>query len=399
MPHPPRQILHLDMDAFFASIEQRDRPELRGKPVVVGADPDKRGVVSTASYEARAFGIRSAMPSRTAYRLCPEAVFVRPRMRHYAEVSDQLMAILESFTPDVEPVSVDEAFLDLGGVLHFWPDAETLARAVKEAIRRKLALTASAGLAGNKFLAKLGSDLHKPDGLTRVPTEPGAIAAFLAPLPTSRLFGVGATAAERLAQHGIRTIGQVQQTAETALAALVGVRFARHLRELAFGRDDRPLVLAWEEKSVSHETTFETDCADPEILRQTLVELAEQVGRRLRRLGKQARTVQIKIRFPDFKTLTRQTGLPAGEETDRGLIRAALALYTKESPQGPIRLLGFGATHLEPAGRATAPRQGDLFAADPPPERAARDMRLDQAVDALREKYGRQILKRGRPPA
>ncbi len=387
-----RTILHLDMDAFFASIEQHDRPELRGKPVVIGAAPDKRGVVSTASYEARKFGIHSAMPSRTAYRLCPEAIFVHPRMDRYSEVSDQVMAILESITPDMEPVSVDEAFLDLAGVLHFWPSAEALARALKARIRDELGLTASVGIAPNKFLAKLGSDLRKPDGLTLVPTDPEAILAFLSPLPVTRIFGVGDATAQVLKRHGLTTIGQVQALPKNQLETLFGPSFADHLYRLARGQDDRPLVLEREEKSISNETTFNEDCGAPDVLRQTLLELVEQVGRRLRRHGKRARTVQIKIRFPDFKTITRQSSLAMPTDSDRDLIHAALALYEKEAIKGSIRLLGFGVSNLaEPGG---GPPVQPLLFEESPPERRKKDARLDKTVDALRDKFGTDILKR-----
>ncbi|MFO7536199.1 MAG: DNA polymerase IV [Kiritimatiellia bacterium] len=388
-----RVILHLDMDAFFAAIEQHDRPELRGKPVAIGAAPDRRGVVSTASYEARKFGIHSAMPSRTAYRLCPEAVFVEPRMSRYAEISSRVMAILNDFSPDMEPVSVDEAFLDLGGVLHFWPSAETLARKLKERIRTELGLTASVGIAPNKFLAKLGSDLNKPDGLTLVPTDPEAIVQFLAPLPVSRIFGVGEVTERALKKHGIKTIGQLQATPRAHLAALFGGLFADQLYSLARGLDDRPLVMEWEEKSISNETTFEEDCASRDILRQTLLELAEHVGRRLRRHGKLARTVQIKARFPDFRTITRQAALPEPTDTDRDLIRAGFTLYEKAGLQGPLRLLGFGVSNL------MAPREGPvrqpLLFEEPRPERRKKDKQLDKAVDDLRNKFGEDILKRG----
>jgi DNA polymerase-4 len=388
-----RVILHLDMDAFFAAIEQHDRPELRGKPVVIGAAADRRGVVSTASYEARKFGIHSAMPSRTAYRLCPEAVFVQPRMERYAEVSSQVMAILNDFSPDMEPVSVDEAFLDLGGVLHFWPSAEALARKLKARIRAELGLTASVGIAPNKFLAKLGSDLNKPDGLTLVPTDPEAIVQFLAPLPVSRIFGVGEVTEQALKKHGLKTIGQLQAAPRAHLAALFGDLFADHLHSLARGMDDRPLVMEWEEKSISNETTFEADCASRDILRQTLLELAEHVGRRLRRHGKLARTVQIKARFPDFRTITRQASLPEPTDADRELIRAGFALYEKAGLQGPLRLLGFGVSNL------VTPRQGPerqpLLFEEPRPERRKKDKRLDKAVDDLRNKFGDDILKRG----
>jgi DNA polymerase-4 len=333
------------------------------------------------------------MPSRTAYRLCPEAIFVRPRMSRYSEVSNQIMDILLSYTPDLEPVSVDEAFLDLAGVLHFWPSAEALARTIKDRIRTELGLTASVGIAPNKFLAKLGSDLRKPDGLTIVPVDPAEIAAFLAPLPVSRIWGVGDATEKIMKQHGLLTIGQVQRIPRDQLAVLFGDSLADHLYALARGNDDRPLVLEWEEKSISNENTFDQDCGDAAILRQTLLDLTEHVGQRLRRHGKKARTAQIKVRFPDFRTITRQAGFAVPTDSDRDLIRAALALYEKAGIKGPLRLLGFGVSNL--ILPQEAPRiQATLFD-DPPPESRKKNERLDKAVDDLRARYGKTAIKRG----
>jgi DNA polymerase-4 len=248
------------------------------------------------------------------------------------------------------------------------------------------------GLAPNKFLAKLGSDLNKPDGLTVMPVEPAAIAAFLAPLPVTRLYGVGDATAQVLKRHGLTTIGQLQAVPEPQLAVLFGPLFAAHLAALALGRDERPLVMEWEEKSISNETTFDEDCGSREVLRQTLLELAEQVGRRLRRHGKRARTLQIKIRFPDFKTITRQCSLAEPTDSDRELIRGAFALYEKEGIRGALRLLGFGVSNLAAPGEGP-PVQPLLFE-DKPPERRKKEERLDKTVDSLREKFGNDILKR-----
>jgi len=390
-----RTILHVDMDAFFAAIEQRDHPEWRGRPVVVGAPPDRRGVVSTASYEARAFGIHSAMPSRTAGRLCPHAIFVHPRMALYQQESERLMAILESYTPDVEAVSVDEAFLDLSSVLHLWPDIPTLARSLHERIPRELGgLTASIGVAPNKFLAKVASDLCKPNGLLIVPTDPEAIRLFLAPLPVSRLFGVGPITRTHLEKVGIRTIGDVQALAESSLAACVGPSMAQWIRALAFGQDDRPVVTEWEEKSLSRETTFETDCADRPFLRQTLIALAESVGHRLRARGRLARTAFLKLRFPDFRTITRQKPLPEPTDSDRGLIQSALRLFEEAAIQGPLRLIGFGVQNLTDS-RLSEPFQPDLFTAGELARRRERERRLDHMVDTLRQRFGKESLRRG----
>ncbi|MFA4943177.1 MAG: DNA polymerase IV [Lentisphaeria bacterium] len=417
MPEPaaanhPLTILHLDMDAFFAAVEVRDNPALRGQPVIVGAPPDQRGVVATCSYEARKFGVHSAMPSRTAYKLCPRGVFLPPRLERYAAVSRQIFAVLESFTPIVEPVSIDEAFLDVSGVLHRWPDAVTLARALKRAVHAATGLTASVGIAPNLFLAKLASDLQKPDGLTVVPTEPDAIRRFLAPLPAGKLWGVGKVTAATLAAAGLHTIGQIQDAPATLLARLLGPAAAAHLHELANGRDSRRVEPeAAPEKSIANEHTFPEDVADSAILRQTILELAEKVGRRLRASGRQPRTLHLKIRFTDFKTITRQTPLRPPATSDRDLIRHALGLWERQALAGrPIRLLGVGVT-LAPASAGTQPLLFDLDAA--PPARPAAKVadsatrgpdaasRLDAAVDELRQRYGRHILRRGagRPAA
>ncbi len=389
-----RPILHVDMDAFFAAIEQRDRPELRGRPVVVGSPPDRRGVVSTCSYEARRYGIHSAMPSRTAYQLCPQAVFLPVRGSVYAEVSRQLMELFLGITPQVEQVSIDEAFLDVRGACGECGDSLVVARELKERIRLRLRLTASVGVASNKFLAKLASDLQKPDGLTVVPVEAEQIVAFLAPLPVRRIWGVGAKTAERLAQFGIRTIGDVQKLSETTLGHLVGVNFARHLGRLARGIDNRPLVTEREEKSISNEETFEQDCTDAGVVRQTLLELTEKVGRRLRQAGKRAGSGQIKVRFEDFTTVTRQMTFAIPTASDRELLQGALELYSRLQVRRPVRLIGFGVGSLED-GSGPAIRQPSLFAEFGDDQRIAREEALDRAVDALRQQYGVAVLRRG----
>ncbi|MFA5203402.1 MAG: DNA polymerase IV [Lentisphaeria bacterium] len=411
-----RTILHVDMDAFFAAVEVLDRPELRGRPLVVGAAPDKRGVVSTCSYEARRFGVHSAMPSRTAFRLCPQAVFVPPRHARYQEVSDRVMTILEEFTPLVEPVSIDEAFLDVTGVLRRWPDARALAAELKRRIRAGTGgLTASVGVAPNKFLAKLASDLEKPDGLTVTPFDPEGIAAFLGPLPVERLWGVGKVAAAALHAAGVRLIGDLQQRGADELARQLGPALAAHVHALAWGRDERPVAAEPEpEKSMSSETTYDEDCGDPIRLRQTLLEAAEEVGRRLRAAGRVAGTLHLKLRFADFTTLTRQAPLVPPTASDTVLIRATLALFERQQVGRPLRLVGMGVSGLrtpEAAGGAAAPPvQPLLFAeaagdsgappADTPAATAGRQ-RLELAVDRLRARFGTGVLKRGRwtPPA
>jgi nucleotidyltransferase/DNA polymerase involved in DNA repair len=389
-------IFHVDMDAFFAAVEQRERPELRGFPVVVGSPPDKRGVVCTASYEARQFGVRSAMPSRTAYRLCPQAVFLPVRRELYCEVSRQIMAIFERLTPVVEPVSIDEAFLDVAGFLVRHPDPPAVAKSLRRRIYEETGLTASVGVATNKFLAKIASDFRKPAGLTVVPADPAEIVTFLAPMSVSKIWGVGRVTAQTLAEAGIHIIAQLQQTPVDRLERLLGARTAAHLHELAFGRDERPVVVSREEKSISNETTFDEDCQDPQVVRQTLLELTEKVGRRLRTAQRLAGTAQIKLRFADFTTITRQQAFKPPICSDRALLDCARQLCDRELGDRAVRLIGFGVTNLiEPSLVEEA--QPLLFSdrAEVYPEENGRDAELDVVVDELRQRFGSGILKRG----
>jgi DNA polymerase-4 len=388
-------ILHVDMDAFYAAIEVLDHPEWKGLPLVVGAPPDRRGVVATCSYEARTFGIHSAMPSRTAGKLCPNAIFVPPRMDRYAAISTQIMAIFEEFTPLVEPLSLDEAFLDVSGAFPLWPDAITLARELKARIRARVGLTASVGIASNKFLAKMASDMNKPDGLTVVPVSEEGIRAFLNPLPVGKLWGVGEVSAARLEQAGIRTIGQLQALDAAALERLFGAAGAHHMAELIQGHDDRPVITDWDEKSISNEHTFDRDEPDRGKVRQRLLELAEEVGGRLRKSGKLAGTARIKIRLGDFSTLTRQMALCPPLDTDRDLIACAFTLFDRESITRAVRLIGFGVSRLaEPD--LTPPVQGELFDDEALPSGPdPRNRKLDRAVDALRKTFGETAVRRG----
>jgi DNA polymerase-4 len=384
-----RDILHVDMDAFFAAVEQRDRPELRGQPVIVGAGPHERGVVSTCSYEARAFGVHSAMPSREAFRLCPQGVFLPPDMPRYNAASRQVFAIFERFTPLVEPVSIDEAFLDITGSRRLFGEPEAIAAAIRTAIRGETGgLTASVGLAGNKFLAKLATEVRKPDGFTAVPRDRAGILAFLAPLPVGRLWGVGKVLRELLEQHGYRTIGDLQQASETALGPIVGVHAAGHLRRLAFGEDDRVIETEFDEKSISREYTFPVDCRDPGKLRLILRDLADDVGRRVREAGKFAVTGRLKLRWSDFQTLTRQRAFPAPVCDDFTFRRMALELLDAEPLVQPVRLIGFGV-----CGFSTQ-RHQQLTLFDDPAPRRERDEKLCQAVDRLREELGPEQIVR-----
>lgn len=387
-------ILHLDMDAFYASVEILDNPSLKGVPLVVGPPPDRRGVVFTASYEARKYGVRSAMPSRTAGKLCPHAIFVPARMERYREVSEQVMAIIESFTPVYEQLSVDEAFMDVSGVLRRWKTGEAVAVALKKRMWKELGLTASVGVAPNKFLAKLGSDLRKPDGLVVIPDDPKAIAELLAPMPVSRLWGVGKVTESRLRECGIKCIGDIQRLRVETLISFVGEASGRHLHELAWGRDDREVVTEAQAKSISSETTFDEDCADAEVVRQTLVGEVEHVGRRLRSDGRKAKVGHIRVRFEDFTTITRQKPFAKPTHSDRDLVKCAVELLAKVKVNVPVRLIGFGVTGFDEDGAVA--RQAEFsfgpFEQDPEPEKVKR---LDDAVDRLREKFGRGAVRRG----
>ncbi|HVQ75894.1 MAG TPA: DNA polymerase IV [Candidatus Binatia bacterium] len=368
-------VLHVDMDAFYAAIEQRDRPELRGRPVVVGALPGGRGVVSAASYEARPFGVRSAMPISRAVRLCPHAAYLPVDRDKYARVSREVMAILAEFTPLVEPMSIDEAFLDITESQRLFGDGPTVARQIKGRIRAELALTASVGVAANKFVAKVASDLGKPDGLVVV--EAGAEAEFLAPLPVARLWGVGQATARLLEALGIRTIGQLAAWPDDALRRRLG-NAGPALRALAIGHDERPVESWGAPKSMGAEETFETDHLDLALLETTLRRQAERVARELRAEGCLGRTVTLKIRFSDFTTLTRRH---TGEPTQDGLriYRDACRLLDGVPLRRSVRLIGLSVSGLAPTDR------GQLSLLDPT---ALRRERLARALDRIEDRFG-----------
>jgi DNA polymerase-4 len=382
-PGVARAIVHVDMDAFYASVEQRDRPELRGLPVIVGADPKGRGVVSAASYEARVFGVRSAMPISKAYRLCPHGVYLPVDMAKYARVSDEIMEILGGFTPLVEPVSVDEAFLDLTGTQTLWgPPREAVAR-IKARIRDETGLTASAGLAANKFVAKVASDLEKPDGLVVVPA--GGEAAFLAPLPIERLWGVGKATAKELATLGVATIGQIQALSPRVLTARLGPHGV-DLLALAFGRDERAVEPFSPPKSMGAEETFERDCHELVRLEETLRGQAERVARELRAERLAACRVTLKLRWADFRTLTRShTGDPTQDGLE--LYRRAATLLARERLIQPVRLIGLSASTFRPEAR------GQLPLLDPA---AVRREHLARAVDRITGRFGRSAIRPAR---
>jgi DNA polymerase-4 len=380
-------VLHLDMDAFYASVEIREDPSLAGRPLIIG-HRGRRGVVSTCSYEARRYGVRSAMPSVTAERLCPGATWLPGRMGLYIEVSQAIRRILDDASPVVEPLSIDEAFLDLTGAAAGLEAGRSVAALLKERIRREQRLTASVGVAPNKFLAKVGSDLEKPDGL--VVLTPEDVPGTLWPLPVERLWGIGPRTAPRLHARGIRTIGDVARLPEGALEAAVGASWAGHLRALARGGDDRPVEPHRESKSISEERTYAADLDDPEEIDRALLERSEGVSRELRRQGLAGRTVHIKVRTGDFTTRTRALTLPAPTDMTEAIVRAARVLFRERIRLGRqgIRLLGVGVSGLEPPG--AGPRT--LFP-DPGEERSRR---AALAADALRDRLGEGAVTRAR---
>lgn len=388
---PEKTILHVDMDAFFAAVEQHDNPELRGKPVVIGSPRDKRGVVATCSYEARKFGIHSAMPSRTAAQKCPQAIFLPVRMARYHEVSRQIMQVFESFTPHVQPLSCDEAFLDVTGSLHLFGEGPAIAKKIKAAILEETGLTCSVGVAPNLFLAKIASDMNKPDGLTLVPFSKKLIPAFLAPLPIKRMWGAGGKTQATLKAHNIHTIGDLQKTNPQQLASWIGENAAASFRRRAFGIDDRAVETDTEEKSISNETTFGVDETDKTVVEAQLLDLADKVGGRLRKAGFYAATAQIKVRWSDFSTITRQRRLDPVCCDDQTLRETALELLRKEGLHSPVRLIGFGVSGLRASNEEP---QMDLFQPLEKQESKKREA-LSRAVDRIREKFGRNSLKRG----
>ncbi len=383
----PRVILHLDMDAFYAAVEIREDPRLAGKPLIIG-HRGRRGVVSTCSYEARRFGVRSAMPSMTAERLCPQALWLPGRMDLYVQVSHEIRRILEDATPLVEPVSIDEAFLDLTGVVPDLAGGRDAAARLKERIRSEQRLAASVGVAPNKFLAKIASDLEKPDGLVVLPQTD--VPDRLWPLPVERLWGVGPRTAPKLHAAGIRTIGDVLRAPDRILEPIVGDAWAAHLRALARGEDDRPVEPRREAKSISEERTYATDLTDPEEIDRALLARSEGVAREMRRESLAGRTVQIKVRTGDFTTWTRALTLPAPTNLAEVIVRAARALFAERIRLGRkgVRLLGVGVSGLEPAGLG----QGILF----PDAAEERARRAALVADSVRDRLGEDAITRAR---
>ncbi len=387
--HGERTILHVDMDAFYASIEQRDDPALRGRPVVVGGG-ENRGVVAAASYEVRRFGVRSAMPMAEAQRRCPDLVRVRPRMKHYQAVSRQIFAIFHDFTPVVEGLSLDEAFLDVTASAKLFGDGERIGRAIKARILEQTALTASVGVAANKLVAKIASDLDKPDGLVVI--TPAEHERRLDPLPATVIPGIGPETSKRLDALGIVTIGDLRRAPARDLEAVFG-RYAARTRERAAGIDGRPVMAKRREKSISAEETFDTDLDSAAEIERELLRLAERTAGRLRRAAVAAGTLVVKIREPDFTTVTRQRRLsPPSDATERlyALARDIVQDWRSETGGARIRLLGVGATALVPAG------QRDLFDDAPRESAAPSDRAIDRAMDDIRQRFGDASVSRAR---
>ena len=378
-------ILHVDMDAFYASVEQLDNPALRGRPVIVGGTSN-RGVVAAASYESRRFGVRSAMPIVEARRLCPQGVFVRPRMARYQELSHAVMDLLREITALVEPVSIDEAYLDLAGTerLHGLP--VELARNLKARIRERVQLTASVGIAPNRFLAKIASDLHKPDGLTLV--LPEQVPEFIDRLPIAKVPGVGPKTQAKVAALGIRFLGDVRRFPAPTLESVFGAYGAR-LLELAHGIDPTPVAPGAPAKSISCECTLEADTREREALKRLLLEQADEVAAGLRHEGVQARTAVLKIKYGDFELLTRRVTFAPPTQSSKVLYRHAARLLEALPLAKAVRLVGLGATGFT---RADAPRQQELFAADARTQDGWE--KVDRTVERIKGRFGDGVICR-----
>ncbi len=376
-----REILHVDVDAFFASVEQMDNPELKGKPVIVGGSTGLRGVVSTASYEARRFGVHSAQPMMEARRLCPQGVFLKVRMDRYQEVSCRIHKILSSYTPKVEPISIDEAFLDVTGCEKLFGKPEEIARAIKTRIKKEIGLTCSVGVAPNRFLAKIASDMRKPDGLVVVREDEKE--SFLTNLPVSKIWGVGKVTERKLQQMGLHTIGELRRLSLFQLKNIFGKLGAR-VHQLCRGIDDSPIITRKETKSISNETTFLRDISQGELLERTLQNLSVEVANRLNNENLWARSIQLKIRFADFKTITRSSTYEEATKSPKLIWQRARELLDKrvDFSYGKVRLIGLVAFNL------SIHRQMDLFASE-------KTQRLRGAIKKIEKRYGGAAIRKG----
>lgn len=374
-----KAIIHLDMDAFYAAVEVLDNPPLRGKPVIVGGSK-KRGVVSSASYEARKFGVHSAQPMATAMRLCPKGTFLSVRMSRYKEVSERVFEIFCRFTPLIEPLSIDEAFLDVTGSLRLFGPPEEIAKMIKRVVVEEVGITVSAGVAPSKFVAKIASDLGKPDGLVIV--REGEVRAFLEPLSIDKLWGVGKVTQKELALLGVRTIGDLSRLPRQVLEKNFG-KHGTHLHLLSHGMDERDVEVTHEVKSIGHEETFASDLIDMEAVRKELLSLATRVSRRLRSEGFVGRTVTLKVKYSDFAQVTRSETLPETTEDGWEIFRRCCGLLEKtEVGKRPVRLLGISMSHLCPGEGG---KQLSLFGTGPT---VPRRKKLGLALDEILEKYG-----------
>ena len=379
-----RRILHIDLDAFFVSVEQRERPELKGKPVVVGGRPDSRGVVASASYEARRYGLKAGMSLAKAYQLCPQAIYLPGNFHLYGEASEQFLAILADFTPDVEPAGMDEAYLDISGFEPIYGPAPVTGERIRKRIKEELGLPASVGIAGSKVAAKVASDLAKPDGLLEVP--PAGDCSFLSTLPLNKLPGIGPKTEALLQSIGLRTIGQFAELPSSQVRHLLGAS-GELLQRWAKGIDPRKIEQPTAAKSISRETTFAKDIIEPFVLKATLRYLSEKVGAELRLQKRCARCVTLKLRYSDFQTITRRRSLLAPSNIDQPIFITGLQLLKKalSQRQGPVRLLGIGVS--------------DLIYADGQPDMFDTSMQqlqpLNNCIDHLRRKYGFTVLQSG----
>ncbi len=379
------RIMHIDLDAFFVSVEQVLNPELQGKLVVVGGSPDRRGVVASASYQARAFGLHAGMPLTTACRLCPQATFIEGSFAKYRDASQRFMAILADFSPSLEPVGLDEAYLEATGFESIHGSIRQMAVAIKQRVKDELGLRASVGIASGKVVAKVASELSKPDGLLEV--ADGEERSFLAPLPVAKLPGIGRRSERILNGLGIHTVGQLAITPLSALKSHFGAS-GELLHRYARGLDTRQVELPGAAKSISRETTFGKDTKDRSLLKATLRYLGERVGAELRRQGKQAKGITLKLRYADFTTITRRRALSQGTDTDQSIFDAGLKLLNKalSGEKQPIRLIGIGVSNLVEPGK-----QLDMLDTS-----AQRLEELNKAIDRIRNKYGFTAIQTGR---